>query len=63
MRTTSALFSAAAIISFGLVQLSEGATGAQDSTAIRPFTVPTIAKSALVDLAAAPNAEKTKQKE
>ena len=46
----SALFSAAAIISFAVVQSSVAAAAAQDSTAVRPFTVPTVPKSALDDL-------------
>jgi Epoxide hydrolase N terminus len=50
MKTTSAFFAAVAIISFVVSQPSEGAAAAQDSTAIRPFTVPTVPKSALDDL-------------
>jgi pimeloyl-ACP methyl ester carboxylesterase len=54
MKTASALASAlyrgAAIISLAVVQSSVAAAAAQDSTAIRPFTIPTVPKSALDDL-------------
>src|SRR6201997_2112360 len=46
----SALFSAAAIISLAIVQSSVAAAAAQDSTGIRPFTVPTVPQAALDDL-------------
>src|ERR1041385_8883536 len=46
----SALFRGAAIISLAVVQSSVAAAAAQDSTAIRPFTIPTVPKSALDDL-------------
>ena len=46
----SALFRAAAIISLAVVQSSVAAGAAQGSTAIRPFTVPTVPKSVLDDL-------------
>jgi hypothetical protein len=45
----SALFSAAAIISLGIIRNS-AATAAQDPEAIRPFTVPTVSKAAPDDL-------------
>lgn len=54
MKTTfvcgSVIFFAAAITSVVAVQTSVAATAAQDSTAIRPFTVPIVPKAALDDL-------------
>ena len=54
MKTTfvfgSAIFFAAAITSVVAVQTSAAATPAQDSIAIRPFTVPIVPQSALDDL-------------
>jgi pimeloyl-ACP methyl ester carboxylesterase len=54
MKTTfafgSVIFFAAAITSMVAVQTSAAATAAQDSTAIRPFTVPIAPQSALDDL-------------
>jgi pimeloyl-ACP methyl ester carboxylesterase len=54
MKTTfafgSAIFFAAAITSVVVVQRSAAATAAQDSTAIRPFTVPVAPQAALDDL-------------
>lgn len=54
MKTTfafvSAIFFAAAIMSVVAVQSSAAATPAPDSTAIRPFTVPTAPQAALDDL-------------
>jgi hypothetical protein len=54
MKTTfvvgSVIFFAAAITSVVVVQTSTAATAAQDSTAIRPFTVPTVPQAALDDL-------------
>ena len=54
MKTTvafgSVIFLAAAITSAVAVQTSAAATAAQDSTAIRPFTVPVAPQSALDDL-------------
>jgi pimeloyl-ACP methyl ester carboxylesterase len=54
MKTTfafgSVIFFAAAITSVVAVQTSAAATAAQDSTAIRPFTVPIVPQAALDDL-------------
>ena len=54
MKTTfvfgSVIFLAAAILSVVTVQMSAAATAAQDSTAIRPFTVPIVPQAALDDL-------------
>ncbi len=54
MKTTfvfrSVIFFAAAITSVVAVQTSAAATAAQDSTAIRPFTVPIVSQTALDDL-------------
>ena len=54
MKTTvafgSVIFLAAAITSAVAIQTSAAATAAQDSTAIRPFTVPVAPQSALDDL-------------
>src|SRR5713226_9366721 len=46
----SVIFFAAAITSVVAVQTSAAATAAQDSTAIRPFTVPKVPQAALDDL-------------
>jgi pimeloyl-ACP methyl ester carboxylesterase len=46
----SALFCAAALISLISIRTSAAAGAAQDSTAVRPFTVPTVPKTALDDL-------------
>src|ERR1700758_5033591 len=46
----SALFTAAAIISLAVVQSSVATAASQDSTAIRPFTVPTVPQKDLDDL-------------
>src|SRR5438874_13571469 len=46
----SVIFFAAAITSVVAVQTSAAATAAQDSTAIRPFTVPIVPQAALDDL-------------
>ena len=46
----SVLFCAATITSVVAIQTSALATAAQDSTAIRPFTIPTVPKSALDNL-------------
>ena len=54
MKTTvafgSVIFLAAAITSAVAIQTSAAATAPQDSTAIRPFTVPVAPQSALDDL-------------
>ena len=54
MKTTfafgSVIFFAAAITSMVAVQTSAAATAAQDSTAIRPFTVPIVPQAELDDL-------------
>src|SRR5438309_3154000 len=54
MKTTfafgSVIFFAAALTSVVAVQTSTAATAAQDSTAIRPFTVPIVPQAALDDL-------------
>src|SRR5437588_10847688 len=44
------IFFAVFITSVVVVQTSAGATAAQDSTAIRPFTVPIVPQAALDDL-------------
>src|SRR5437868_14148861 len=46
----SVIFLVAAITSVVAVQTSAAATAAQDSTAIRPFTVPIVPQAALDDL-------------
>jgi len=46
----SVLFCEATIMSVVAIQTSALTTAAQDSTAIRPFTIPTVPKSALDDL-------------
>ena len=51
MKTTSAFFAIATVItSLVIVPRSGAASAAQDPTAIRPFTVPTVPQAALDDL-------------